>query len=257
VPRFDDATFTWVGGDNWTDNPTVVVQRLINGKWQPYADQSGAIFTTLNQPTDIASGALGYRSGAQKWTWTATFEAFDADPGADQPGGQVPDGVYRFVVHGNIHTGGAAHAYEVASQPFSIVPWTGINVHGLKIGATDVSFVIDPINYPRLPAHHTQLRWYADDGGGKRSKTGQFISSVLCKTCTFRPWATRGHVVSATLNIISADGAFRTVAASYNKMSGRWVAPVHLSHGESAVLPAGAVRDAFGEMNGTALIATA
>ena len=32
----------WVGGDNWTDNPTVTVQRRVGGAWKPYADQSGA-----------------------------------------------------------------------------------------------------------------------------------------------------------------------------------------------------------------------
>jgi hypothetical protein len=65
VQRFDDAVFHWVGGDDWTDNPVVTVQRLVGGQWQPYADQSGQIVTTLDQPTDIVDGAAGFRSGTQ------------------------------------------------------------------------------------------------------------------------------------------------------------------------------------------------
>ena len=38
VQRFDAVQFRWVGGDNWTDNPTVQVQRQdASGSWTPYA----------------------------------------------------------------------------------------------------------------------------------------------------------------------------------------------------------------------------
>jgi hypothetical protein len=255
VQRFDDAVFRWVGGDNWTDNPTVRVERQVRGVWQPYADQSGEIVTTLDQPTDVVHGALGYRSGTQKWTWTASFEVFDADPGVDQPGGQVPDGVYRFVVDGAIHTGGGPHAYHLISSQFTVTPWLGITAHDLQVSANKASFTVDPVVYPRMPQHHAQLRWYADDGGGKRKADGSFVSSVVCKTCTFRPWATAGRVVSATVTIEHRHGGTSTVRASYDATTQRWVAPVRLRTGDRVMVLPGGIRDAFGETNGGTLAA--
>jgi hypothetical protein len=252
VPRFDDAVFSWVGGDNWTDNPTVRVEHLVDGQWQPYADESGEVQVVLDQPTDVVDGAIGYRQGTQRWTWTASFEVFDASPRADQVGGQVADGRYRFVVDGDIHAGGAVHPYALTSRPFDVVPWTGITVRDLHASGNQVSFVIDPIAYPRLPEHHAQVQWYADDGGGLRNSAGEFVSSAICKTCTFRPWATTGQVVSAVVEVVTAGGRARTVSASYDAASGRWVATVGAGSGE-IIVPAGGVRDSYGETNGQEL----
>lgn len=254
VQRFDDASFTWVGGDNWTDDPTVQVQHLVGGDWQPYADQSGEVQVVLNQPPDIVSGAAGYRQGTQKWTWTASFEVFDASPRADQVGGQVANGTYRFVVDGHIHTGGAVAAYRLDSAPFQVVPWTGITVRDLTVSGDEASFAVDPIVYPRLPAHHAQVRWYADDGGGLRNPDGTFRTSAICKTCTFRPWATTGSVASAQVEVTSANGHTRLVPATYDAGTGRWVAVLRLHRGDTVSVPAGGVRDGYGETNGAALL---
>jgi hypothetical protein len=108
ITRFDAATVTWVGGDNWTDNPTVIVQRRTHHGWQKYADQSGHIQVVLNQRAPLTDAFFNQLTGNQKWTWTASMEAYDSYPRADIAGGQVPNGRYRFVVDGHIHTGGSA-----------------------------------------------------------------------------------------------------------------------------------------------------
>ena len=102
IRRFDDAVVTWVGGDNWTDNPTVTVQRKVGDTWKPYAAQHGAIQVVLNQRAPLSTAALTELSGQQRWTWTASMEAYDSYPRADIAGGQVPSGAYRFVIHGAI-----------------------------------------------------------------------------------------------------------------------------------------------------------
>jgi hypothetical protein len=114
IQRFDAATFTWVGGNNYTDDPRVTVEREVDGQWQTFADQSGEIPVTVAYPdnascTDVggiygghigegdtpnpdpskvdpactaadaqavAHGMADYRAGGQAWKWTATFEAF-------------------------------------------------------------------------------------------------------------------------------------------------------------------------------------
>ena len=258
VQRFDDATFTWTGGDNWTDNPTAQVERqAADGSWQPYADQSGEVVVSLATPGSFVTSAPAYRSGAQAWHWTASFEVFDASPRVDQVGGQVADGIYRFVVDGSIHTGGAVKPYHVVSAPFTVVPWTGIVARDLQVSARSASFTVDPINYPRLPAHRSQLRFYADDQGGLVDAHGGYVYSVVCKRCAVRPWATVGSVASAYVVVTSAGGHQRQVPAAYDDVTGRWVANVNVRPGDVVSVPAGAIRDTYGETNGQSLTATA
>ncbi|HEU5033624.1 MAG TPA: hypothetical protein VFT62_02590 [Mycobacteriales bacterium] len=251
IERFDATQFRWVGGDNWTDDPTVVVQRQVEGNWRFYADQSGEVQVFLDTPTsDAVTGTPTYRSGAQEWHWRASFEAFDSYPRADVDGGQVPNGTYRFVADGHIHTGGAVAPYHLASAPFTVSPWTGITARDLRRNGQQVSFVIDPISYPRLPskAGRAGIRWYADDGGGTPGH------GLLCKTCSFRPWATTGRVVSAVVQVRRGNsGQVETVPAHFDAASGRWLATVPSGDGLRISVPAGGIRDSYGETNGTAL----
>jgi hypothetical protein len=255
VQRFDDASFSWVGGDDWTDNPTVTVQRQnADGSWSTYADQSGEIITTLQTPADVASNDATYYAGTDAWTWTATFEAFDSYPRADVPGGQVPNGTYRFHVDGFIHQGGVATPYTVDSSQFDVVPWTGITASDLQIGAGSVSFKVDPITYPATPAHKGGLtNWYAPN-----PPDGANHHHILCATCTFRPWATTGHVAAtATVLVIAPDGTSTPYTAKCDRDTGACVASVTVVPGSTVTVPAGGIRDEYGEVNGEGLSATA
>jgi hypothetical protein len=247
--RFDTATFSWLGGDNWTDTPTVSVQRRINGAWSDYADQSGEIQTVLDRRPALSTEALSHYAGRQRWTWTANFEVFDSYPRADVPGGQVPNGRYRFVVNGQIHTGGAARPYHLASDPFTVSPWNGVRLRNGRVRHGRASFRVAPLHYPRLPTHvPPQLPFYADDRGA----TGKPGASLICATCSFQPWASTSHVVAASIEIVRHGRIVRRLAATPTGR-GRWVASVTLSRGEHAVVARHAVRDAYGETNGHAL----
>jgi hypothetical protein len=245
ISRFAAASFRWVGGDNWTDNPVVVVQRQgRDGRWSTYATQAGEVQTVLDTPEGVVPSAVTYRNGGQQWTWTATFEAFDAYPRADVPGGQVPNGVYRFAVAGAIHQDGAAKPYRLVSQAFSVRPWTGLTASALQVGAGQVRFTTPVVSYPRTYA--SPIRFVHDDKGGLPG-----ADSVICKTCTFRPWATTGRVVSARVSVVDSRGhVVRTVAA--RRVGGTWVAHVRLATGQRAVILPGGLRDAYGETNGRA-----
>jgi hypothetical protein len=246
VQRFDATQVQWVGGDNWTDNPVVVVQRQVNGQWRNFTDAQGfggEVQTFIDKPADLLSSLPTYRSGAEKWTWRASFEVFDSYPRADVAGGQIPNGTYRFVVDGNIHQDGAAKPYHLESSSFTVSPWSGIKVKDLKRDSDGtVSFSVDPVTYPRMPqeSHRPGIaEMYKDDSDG----------NTFCHSCTFRPWATTGSVASAIV-VVAGKGRPRTITASYDVASGRWIASVPKKKGQTVTVPAGGVRDTYGEANG-------
>jgi hypothetical protein len=199
----------------------------------PFADQSGEVQTMVTYPQGLAGMANTY-AGQQEWLWTASFEAFDSAPARL---GQTPDGTYRFVVDGAIRTAGATEAYHLESDGFAVTPWDGITISDIQVAARDVSFVVDPIAYPRT--YESPLRFVRDGG-----PTG------ICKTCSFRPWATTGTAQSVTVEVLNpAQKVVRTVDATL--VDGRWVADTDLSAGLHARIAAGAVRDTWGETNAT------
>ena len=246
IARFAAATFRWVGGDNWTDNPLVVVQRRERDRWVTYATQDGEVQSVLDQPGGIATGLVDNRSGGQRWTWTASFEAFDAYPRATLPGGQVPSGTYRFVVSGLIHQGGTVSPYRLVSAPFEVTRWTGVTASSLVRRADgSVAFTTPKVTYPR--SYPSPIGFVHDDGGAKPG-----ANSLVCKTCTFRPWAMESEVVSAVVTVVNPRGkAVRTVAA--HRVGGTWVARTHLNRNEQAVILPGGLRDGYGETNGAAV----
>ena len=160
IERFDAATFTWVGGNNYTDDPVVTVERKVGDGWETFADQTGEVPVTVaypggkagldeNAPASVGSGMVGYRAGGQVWKWTATFEAFVSQFPLVDPQGRAyeatPAGTYRFVVHGKWRQGGEDQSYERVSDEFDVSPWTGIEVVDPKLdGAGHVTFSAGP-----------------------------------------------------------------------------------------------------------------
>ena len=96
--------------------------------------------------------------------------------------------------------------------------------------------------------HRAGIKWYADDLGGTPGH------DHVCKTCSFRPWATTGSVVSAVVQVDRGNGRVDRVPATYDATSGRWVADVPPGAGIRVSVPAGGVRDSYGETNGQSLV---
>ncbi|HWL66064.1 MAG TPA: Ig-like domain-containing protein, partial [Actinomycetota bacterium] len=245
---FDAATFKWRGGSNATDNPVVTVERLVDGEWVQFADQSGEIQTKLEFPNGVNAFADTY-AGQHDWIWTANFEAFDALP-ADI--GSTPEGEYRFVVRGTYRSAPATNGkYTVRSLPFTVSAWDGINVGELSLNEDgSVSFDVDPIEYPtsyvsEFPYIKTEGKTIQDDEVIKGGELGE----SYCSTCTFRPWASKGEVATATVTVARADGTQTHVTAAKGS-DGRWTAPVELFEGDRAFVAQGGVVDNHGEING-------
>jgi hypothetical protein len=240
VRRFDGVSFTWRGGGNYVDNPTVTVERQVDGRWRRFATQSGEVITELVLPPG-GLDLLTTRTGTQEWTWRAHAEAFDAFPRHDVPGGQVPNGTYRFAVAGTIHTAGKVVPYRLSSKPFTVSPWEGIVAGDPRLEAGGaVSFPIAPIRYPRT---YASLLMLIKDDQGKR----------ICRTCTFRPWATSGQVETASVTVVRGGQVLRRIPAALR--GGRWHAATRLAVGERAYVARAGVRDAFGELNGRPTLA--
>jgi hypothetical protein len=238
VARFDAATFTWRGGDNWVDNPSVRVERLVEGEWQAFADQTGEVQTMLDLPQGVVQAQLADRTATYEWKWTASFEAFDAFPARL---GSTPSGQYRFVVDGEHRSGGVTSPYHIESLPFDVRAWEGIQASDLRVAPDgSVSFAIAPIVYPVTYASPLRLvRLDPDYIAGRVS---------VCRTCSFRPWAEQGSVATAKVTVYRANGGTELVDASL--ANGRWTADARLAAGDRAVIERGGIVDAYGEING-------
>ncbi|MGH2685241.1 MAG: hypothetical protein ACRDJP_07235, partial [Actinomycetota bacterium] len=243
IQRFRAAEVTWRGGSNAVDVPTVRVERLVDGTWQPYADQSGEVVTTLALPENGVE-ALTTLSGQHEWKWTATFEAFDGFPARF---GQTPSGEYRFVIDGRIRRGGDSKPYQLRSKTFTVNRWEGIGVADLRRDADGrASFVVAPIRYPR--SYRTSVPFIGPDPGYRPDGTGDH---KVCHTCSFRPWAERGEVATATVTVERSTGATELIEAQ--AAGGRWVTvePIVLGPLDRFYVDRGGVVDAWGEINGT------
>jgi hypothetical protein len=230
ITRFQAATFTWRGGSNATDNPTVAVERLVGSQWETFADQSGEVQTMVQFPEGIP-GALDAWTGSHEWSWTANFEAFDAFPRAAVPGGQTPEGTYRFVVDGQVKTDSeTVSPYHIVSAPFTVSPWGGHTATDAQRTADSVSFVVAG-KYPRT--YTSPFSFIHDDG-----------NQTLCKTCSFRPWASLANVTSVLVHIVRGPTSFDAAASL---VSGRWVVPVQ--EGDVVTIQPGGIVDDFGETN--------
>ena len=235
ITRFDAAYFSWRGGSNAADNPVVRVERLVDGTWQPYADQSGEVQTMVEFP-DGADGLLNTYQGNEEWTWTAGFEAFDAFPVEI---GSTPAGEYRFVVDGHIRQDGESQAYHLESDSFEVKPWDGVQVTDLRADPGAVSFTAAssyPQTYEGSPFPYVKVEIKNDE-----------VGKPFCTTCSFRPWASTGQIVSAAVTVVRSTGAIEVVPAQL--VDGRWTAAVNLLPGDSAYVDAGAVVDEHGERN--------
>jgi hypothetical protein len=235
ITHFDGAEFTWRGGSNAVDNPVVRVERQVDGVWQPFADQSGEVQTRVQFPSGI-QGVVDTYTGGQEWLWTANFEAFVAFPARLQPGGATPLGTYRFVVDGVIRQAGENQPYQLESNPFTVSPWAGLSATAAKVSSSGTLSFAAAANYPRT--YESSFRYIADDE-----------NPVLCKTCTFRPWAKTTVVQSVVVRVLRATGASFDVPARL--VDGRWVLGTRLYPGDTAKILPGRIVDASGATNGS------
>ena len=239
ITRFSAASVTWVGGNNYVDNPTVRVERFADGHWQPYADQTGEVQVRVDLPKGAASEVDQYTTPFA-YKWTANFEAPDFFPrDIDPRGPNVPDGRYRFVVDGVQRVARGIVPYRLTSSPFAVKKWTGIAVAGVKLDpAGTVAVNVAPIVYPKT--YRSSFKFIADDKG-----------NPICKTCTFRPWASTGSVASVTVRVLQKNGKVKLVPAHLGP-DGLWHTTVKLQKGERAAVASGGVVDSYGEVNGHA-----
>lgn len=240
VERFGGAVLRFVGGSSYTDLPVVRVERLIDGVWTPFADQSGEVQTELRFPTPEQLPA--FAQGAFNWEWTATWEAFVGEVGLPDLTGQThratPAGSYRFTVEGRSRTavGDVVEPYAFTSEPFEVRPWNGLTVDDVAFGADGAvrvnvgpttselfderRWTYGPIDYPNGWAWEQALRSVAD----QRAKTekgsfGEFGERVYyryrpgtaddqsyCLFCRFHPWQESGEPATGTVTVERRSG---------------------------------------------------
>ncbi|MFL5845723.1 MAG: hypothetical protein ACJ762_13635 [Solirubrobacteraceae bacterium] len=269
IQRFDAATFRWAGGNNYTDNPVVVVERKVGDEWVLFADQSGEVQTTLAYPGSDPSALATYRAGGQTWRWTATFEAFVSRFNLVDPQGRTyratPAGTYRFRVAGARQAGGAAVPYTLTSDPFTVAPWRGITVEDVQRDGTALSFAAGPahtVKESRIRGTSTRdlgtLSFaigpvdFPDSAADQTATGARFLNRTrgysandpsdaehYCLDCRFRDWLDTTGELTAT--VATAGGAERTV---HSDEHGRFT--LHGVPGAATIT----ITDAWGDTSG-------
>ena len=247
IRRFQAATFSWRGGSNAVDNPTVSVEHVVDNEWVPFADQSGEVQTRVEFPNGTDAFSDTY-TGGQQWIWTANFETFNAFPAGI---GSTPAGEYRFVVDGLIRTsevgapaGGQDQSYHLVSDSFSVRRWDGVKVSNPSVGDDgSVSFTADSVYPTTYQSQHFRYLSTA-------------ISDGFCKQCSFRPWAAGGNIASAQLTVVHPDGSQEKVPAECTPLGEErpnqpvgytCTAAPTLIVGDGIVIVPGDVVDSYGE----------
>ncbi|MGH8481567.1 MAG: hypothetical protein ACRES8_03815, partial [Nevskiaceae bacterium] len=197
-------------------NPRVVVERLVDGQWQPFADQTGEVQARVHWPQGVEGVAMTY-AGQQEWQWSANFEAYEAFPARL---GSTPAGSYRFAVAGCINSELQAGAMErvtaflVGLLPQALAELAGLAPDACPSGASAYAFTSEPFAVEAAAELVTGVE--LDAGGDLTIQVSprsipQTYASVFpyvnagddngrfCKECSFRPWAasTAGPVAVA------------------------------------------------------------
>jgi hypothetical protein len=275
--RFGAAFFRWVGGSNFTDQPHVRVERFDDGKWTPYADQTGEVQVSLKFPP--AQEVPAYRVEGSEFVWTAHFETFVSQYDLMDRPLATPPGSYRFVVEGERSVGGGPKAYKLTSREFLVKPWSGVTLNGLAVDGdgraaftvgprTSVPFPLQgggnaearlgPIDYPdtyQSPIKFIKKnRHFVRDSAAPNdpSKAEWYClapdSDDDRGACTFRPWADVGDLARVVFTFVSRNGNVDRVAG--RKVGGQWVAGRDLRSGEGVYIESGDACDVHGNYNG-------
>ena len=201
ITRFQATHFAWRGGSTAIDRPRVRIEReQLPGVFVAYADQSGEVPVRVEFP-DGLPGVLRSYTGTQEWIWTASFEAYTAFPARL---GSTPTGRYRFCVEGESRQSMQTLPYGFCSEPFEVKVWDGIAIANVSVGARGLSFEVPEIVYPRS-YQDSPFPFIADNQDPR-----------ICDTCAFRPWARKGWLSRAEVEVIAADGSRSLQAASCN-----------------------------------------
>lgn len=304
VPRFSAAVLKFIGGSNYSGSPNVRVERLVSTNpdvWETYGTQDGEVQLQLKFLPSVLTGPAAsvpgvgegggasipdpvalamWRAGLFEWEWTATFEAFISElPDLGARPRITPEGQYRFVVEGLKRGMTALEPYNLVSSVFTVTPWNGITVEGLRVDAdrkvsfalgpvtehrsfrdgmaTDAliynvpegepSYVVGPIDYP--DSYSGGISWIDPtrqlNRDGSRESGGH---QQYCGRCSFRPWADTAEVARAIVTVRRPDNSTYTLPAT--RSGNRWITSAAIAAGEVAFVARGGIADEYGEING-------
>lgn len=186
LQRFGAAEIEWRGGSTAVDRPRARVERedALTGVWQTVAGDQGEVPVQVRWPEGLA-GAMEAYTGRFEWRWRANFEAYTAFP---LRLGSTPPGRYRFCVEGQRREAGTDRPYAFCSASFEVQPYQGLVIEPPVHDGTRLQFEVPPVVYPR--SYASDFRFIADTGNLR-----------ICKTCTFRPWASAGQIATVEARV--------------------------------------------------------
>lgn len=245
VERMSEIAFSFYGGDPVLGTPEVALERRAAEGWEPVRIRGWIPVTNLRGPElpTFYEAAPTWReapeAAVRAHLWRVRYE----------PPRDLPEGDYRFVARGRAVVDGSEAAFELASAPFAVAPSTALRVEATRRGGRLEATLLYP---ERAPVWATEPR---NDGwqiGGFRPVDPRFRPAfvpvlegvaALHATAGGAPIALHFEqrpLDSTTMEYAPGEGPGFT--ASLPAGTG----PV--------VIPAGALRDAWGNRNGAEVI---
>ena len=177
--------------------PDVRVERLVDGRWATYADQTGEVQTRARPARRACRASSPYRASQQEWKWTANFEAVDFFPrNIDAARARCPTGTYRFVVDGSHRGERRARGRTTSSRRRSRC--------GRGRASRSATCSVDR---RAARSRSASRRSPTRAPTSRRSRSSATTSGKpICKTCTFRPWASTGEIAARPSSSRRANG---------------------------------------------------
>lgn len=171
IDRFDEAWFTWRGGNNAIDTPTLDLQRHVGDRWESVTLDGYELQTWLEvykvRPTDpYLPGTTPGCNELVDQTWSAAFE----------PAYTWPTGTYRIVATGFFRSAPRSNdAYRAESAPFDVTASDALEIEDVQVADDEVSFVVA---YPQAPDQWRYRPLHARTGTATIREDGTVVGTA-------------------------------------------------------------------------------
>ncbi len=239
--RLTEIAFSFHGGDPALGTPEVTLERRGDGGWEPLRIGGWIPVSNLRGPElpTFYTAEPSYREApaatSRGHRWRVIYE----------PPRDLPVGSYRFHVRGSAQAGGVVAPFALRSRPFAVVPSSRMRVEGAVANGLLRATLLYPVREPVYAAERRNDGWQI---GGFRAVDTSFPPDFVPVLAGEAHGPLRAGDVQVEVRFDALDGA----ALRFAPGEGPGFRALLPAGADGVVVPAGALRDRWGNRNGEA-----